>query len=293
MRRHFKYLRPATGAEAVEMKATYGSRSKYWAGGTDLLLQWQRDEVDFDYCIDLTFVPELRGVKQEDDLIRIGATTPLGMLERAGDMHPLVAYLGGVARRMCTPQTRTLATVGGNLCNASPAADLAPPLIALDATARALGRNGIRTIPVADFAIGVNRTALIDDELLFDVTLPTSIPRSAGFERIGRTAVDIALVVAAASVTASDGKIDDARVSLGAIAPTPLRCATAEQLLVGARIGSLNGLLDKAAAHAAEETRPISDIRTTAEYRRHVSRVLVRRALEQAIAEARTEGGSQ
>jgi CO/xanthine dehydrogenase FAD-binding subunit len=292
MRKHLKYLRPATAAEAVDMKASYGDRSRFWAGGTDLLLQWRRNEVDFDYCVDLSFIPELRRLECAGGDLRIGATTSLARLERAGDVHDLAAYLASVARVMCTPQTRTLATLGGNLCNASPAADLAPPLIVLDAQARILGPAGERSVLLSEFFAGVNRTVLDDHELLTEVRVPLKPVRQGGFARVGRTAVDVALVVAAASVSANgNGTITSARISIGSAAPTPLRIQAAEEMLAGADLRALDGLLDQAARRAAEDTRPITDLRTTASYRSEVSRVLVRRSLEMAIAKLDPAGG--
>lgn len=293
MRKHFKYLRPATPAEAVEMKASYGDRSRFWAGGTDLLLQWQRDEVDLDYCIDLSFTSGLDRLERVNGDLRIGATASLAWLERAGDMHPLAAYLASVAKVMCTPQTRTLATVGGNLCNASPAADLAPPLLVLDGEARILGSNGERTVALAEFFTGVNTTVLDEDELLLDVSVPLEPARQTGFGRVGRTVVDIALVVAAASLSSNgDGKIGAARIAIGSVAPTPIRAREAEELLVGADVAELDGLLGEAAVRAAAVTEPISDVRTTAAYRKEVSRVLVERSLADAVSKLRVEGGA-
>ena len=292
MRRHFTYLRPETAAEAVQMKADLDARARYWAGGTDLLLQWRRGEREFDCCIDLTFIDGLDRIDVADGKLRIGALVTLAQLERATDAHPFAAYLASVARVMCTPQTRTLATVGGNLCNASPAADLAPPLMALDGEVRLLGTGGERLIPLDGFFTGVNTTAASDAELLLGIHVPLAPERTTGFRRVGRTSVDVALVVAAATLARNGGnRVGAARIALGSVSPTPIRCRAAEELLADADAGQLDSLIAQAARLAAEATEPISDVRTTAAYRTEVSRVLVERALTAAASELRAEGG--
>jgi carbon-monoxide dehydrogenase medium subunit len=292
MRRHFTYLRPETPAEAVQMKADLGDRARYWAGGTDLLLQWQRGEREFDCCVDITFIDGLDRITFADGTLRIGALASLAQLERANGAHRFGSYLGSVAKVMCTPQTRTLATVGGNLCNASPAADLAPPLLALDAELRVLGPGGERMIGLDGFFTGVNTTALEDAELLLEVCVPLDPERSTGFGRVGRTSVDVALVVAAASLARNGGsRVGAARIALGSVSPTPIRCQAAEELLLDADVAQLDRLVAQAARLAAEATKPITDVRTTAAYRAEVSRVLVERALSAAASKLRAEGG--
>ncbi len=286
MQKTFEYRRPATVEEAVEMKRSYGKSARYWAGGTDLMLLWKRDEADVGCCIDLTPLAELRYIRNGSNEVRIGALATLDDLARATEMNQLMAVLGTTAGVMNTWQTRTLATVGGNVCHASPSADLAPPLIALEAEARVVGCSGERTIPMEDFFQGVNQTAMRDEELLIEIRVPVPpLRREASHKRVTRTVLDIALASAAACLTTDEhGAITDARVSLGAVAPTPIRSRAAEEALLGASLSSLDkGALAEVGRLAAQDTSPISDVRASAEYRRRVSEVLTRRAIEEAV----------
>jgi len=175
---------------------------------------------------------------------------------------------------------RNLATVGGNLCNAAPSADMAPPLLALDAEAVIAGRRGRRAVPLAEFFLGVRRTVLAPDELLVDIRVPRPGPRSGGsyLRHTPRRELDIAVVGVASQLTLADGRCAKARIALAAVAPTPLRAREAEQALEGRPISP--EALAGAATLATEAVRPISDQRGSAEFRRHLVRVLTRRTLE-------------
>ena len=285
MKRPFDYVRPHTVAEAIAMKAEHGDRACYWAGGTDLMLQWRTGEVDVDYCIDLTWVPDLDGIEDGDGAVRIGAMASLDALDQAADMNRLMDVLGYTARLMCTKQTRTIGTVGGNMCNASPGADLSPLFVALDASAVIQGSGGRREVPMENFFTGVNRTALQGDELLYRIVVP--IPedrREASYKRVARTVVDIALVSAAVSVTETGGRVSDARIALGSVAPVPIRVPEAERLLIGCELAGVDEeALAEAGACAAGVAEPISDVRAGAAYRRNMCAVLTRRALADAL----------
>lgn len=286
MRNKFKYLRPSTPEEASKIKAEYGRRAKCLAGGTDLLLQWQRGETDFEYCLDLTFIPELKYIQNIKKELCIGALTTLALLEDAVEENSLKACIRGTVSQMCTPQVRNLATVGGNLCNASPAADLSVLFVALGAQAQILGKSGERSISLEDFFRGVNETVLADDEILTEIRIPLPAFRTGhAFNRVTRTVIDIAQVNTAVSLAAdASGVVVDAKIALGAVAPVPIRAKAAEQMLVGLEILQVDlGLIEMASNQAATEIKPISDIRTSAAYRRYASKVLVRRSIEESI----------
>lgn len=293
MKSTLEYLRPTSVEDAVELKARHGDGGMFWAGGTDLTLDWGRGLVEPDLCIDLTHIPELDYIVVDQDVARIGAMASLAKLERARE-HPLLAFLADVAEVMCTPQTRTLATVGGNLCHASPSADLAAPLLALEATARVRGARGERTVALEDFFAGVKRTSLDPDELLIEVSFRTDAGRQAAFARVARTVVDIALVIAAASlIVGDDGRIQRARVALGSVAQTPFRALDAEELLLGANALALSEeLVDDVARRAADQASPIDDVRAGSAYRTEISRVLVRRALHETARKLQAEGSA-
>ena len=287
--RQFDYLRPDSTDAAIAMKARHGERARYWAGGTDLMLQWRRGEVMIDHCIDLTHLTGLDGIEALPGEIRIGAMATLDDLDQASSMHPVMQALGDTARLMCTKQTRTLATVGGNMCNASPGADLSPLFVALESRCLIQGPNGQREISMEDFLTGVNRTALGAEELLCAIVVP--VPRArreASYRRVARTVVDIALVSAAVSLTADAGTITEARIALGSVAPVPVRVTEGERLLAGRSLDDVDAAhLEEVAGHAATVARPISDVRAGAGYRTRMCPVLVRRALADALGRLR------
>lgn len=286
MRASFEYLRPSSPLEAAAMKREHGDRAVFWAGGTDLVLLWQRSEIDLDYCIDLTHMPELDYITCQEDSIRIGAMASLASLERSADRHHLLAMLSDITKLMCTPQSRTIATVGGNLCNASPAADLSPAFVAVNAEAKIFGASGERSVQMEDFFSGVNATVLEDGELLAEIAIPLPDGRiDASYRRIDRTVVDIALVNASASITVDESnRVTGTRIALGAVAPVILRSPAAEALLEGVDISRVDGaLLEQAGIRASEDAKPISDVRASAAYRTEMVKVMVRRALEDIV----------
>jgi len=279
----FDYHRPADIKEAVSLKRELGDEAVYWAGGTDLVLQCKGGKRRIGHCIDLTALPDLSFVEGVDGGLRVGALTPLSILERLEGHTPHLRTIRDVAALMCTVQTRTIATLGGNLCNASPSADLFVALAAMGATARATGSGGTREIPVDAFMRAPGRTALAGDELLAEVFIPAgSLPHASAYRRIARTVVDIALVSAAASLTLdrSGGQIREARITLGAVAPRVVRATEAEDMLTGRPVSDLTGTFLKAVgAKAAQSASPITDIRASAGYRKDMVAVLVARCL--------------
>jgi carbon-monoxide dehydrogenase medium subunit len=183
---------------------------------------------------------------------------------------------------MCTKQTRTIATVGGNMCHASPSADLTPPFVAMGALAKMLGPNGERDVPLEDFHLGVNQTALAEDEILTEITIPdVSDKVAASYNRVARTVVDIALVSSAVCLKLNgSGEIERAGVALGAVAPSVLRVPDAEEILVGSTLQkTANGLAVDAGEKASRAAMAITDIRASKEYRTDMIAVLTERAV--------------
>ena len=285
MTKPFEYLRPSTSEEAIALKAKYKDRARYWAGGTDLMLQWRAGDVDIDYCIDLTFVPTLNYIENERDGVRIGAMTSLDALDNAASLNQLMEVIGYTARLMCTKQTRTISTVGGNMCNASPGADLSPLFVALDSEATIMGSDGSRTVLMENFFQGVNETILKDEELLVEIRVPVpDHPREACYKRVARTFVDIALISSAVSISSDNGVVTDARISLGSVAPVPIRSRAAEQKLIGSILSEIDDdILEEIGQLAATDASPISDIRAGKEYRLDMCTVLTRRSLEESV----------
>ena len=285
MKKPFEYLRPHTSEEAIAFKAKHKDRAKYWAGGTDLMLQWRAGEVDIDYCIDLTYVPTLNYIKNEQDGVRIGSMASLDDLDYAANLNQLMEVVGYTARLMCTKQTRTISTVGGNMCNASPGADLSPLFVALDSEATIMGSGGSRTVLMENFFQGVNETILKDDELLVEIRVPVSEhPKEACYKRVARTFVDIALISSAVSISSNNGVVTDARISLGSVAPVPIRSRAAEQKLIGLILSEIDDdILEEIGQLATSDASPISDVRAGKVYRLDMCNVLTRRAIEESV----------
>jgi carbon-monoxide dehydrogenase medium subunit len=277
-----EYYRPMTVEEAVSLLAKYGERARPIAGGTDLLVE--KPEVEC--LVDITRLG-LNYVKSEGDHLKIGAATTLSeVLDSKLLKREPYSVLWEEASRMGDPSIRNTATVGGNICSAVPSADFPPGLIALEAKAKILNPTGERTVTLEEFFLGPRKTVLQKGELLAEIQVPPQPARTAAvFLKKGRTRRDIALVNAAVRVTLGlNGACEDARIVLGAVAPTPLRAGKAEALVKGRKLEA--SLVEEAAETASEETRPISDVRASAEYRRELSRVFVKHALTQAADKA-------
>jgi CO/xanthine dehydrogenase FAD-binding subunit len=287
MQTHFKYLRPDSATEAVGMKDEHKDRAIMWAGGTDMVLRWKRHKVDVDYCIDLTYLKDLDYIKVAEDGIRIGAMTSLLTLEKSAHQHSLLKVLSDVTKLMCTPQTRSIATVGGNLCNASPAADLSAPLVALNSQVAITRVDGESLVSLDDFFLGVNHTVATEGGLVTEVIIPLPAGNRVGasYRRIDRTVVDIALVNSGVSVTVdANDEITATGIAMGAVAPVVIRSSAGEQLLVGESIQSLSARkIEQAADRASQDAKPIDDVRASAAYRQAMVKVMARRALEDAV----------
>ncbi|MBI5501483.1 MAG: xanthine dehydrogenase family protein subunit M [Deltaproteobacteria bacterium] len=279
----FEYLAATSVPEALRLLAKFRGRAVLLAGGTDVLVQMRTGKRVPEAVIDIKRVAALGGgVKVErGGRIAIGALTTLADIEHDAKLRRLVPLLPEAVATMASPQVRNRGTIGGNLCNAAPSADTAPPLLALDALVRLHTRKGVRTMPLAEFFTGPGRTALGTDAVLGAILVPKP-PRGlrAAFRKHGvREAMECAVVSVAVAVAKERGTIRHARVVLGAVAPTPLRVPAAEALLVGHPGGPLDLLA--AAGEAADAARPITDVRGSSDYRRDVVRTLVRRALEE------------
>ncbi|MCH7616647.1 MAG: xanthine dehydrogenase family protein subunit M [Chloroflexi bacterium] len=289
--RTFEYKAPETIDEAVSLLKEAGGSARPLAGGTDLVVQLKERATRFPYpatIVSLDRVSELRGIDfSETDGLRLGAGAT--MTDVAG--HPAVreryAALAQGAGVVGSLQTMNMATIGGNVCNAAPSADTAPPLLVYEAEAVIVGPNGRRTLPIAEFFRGPGETALASDELLAELRLP--LPPSgtgAAFQRnTPRKQMDIAVVGVAVALTLSGDTIERARVALGAVAPTPLRATAAEAALQGQTANEET--FAKAAAAAVQDSSPISDLRASAEFRRHLVKVMTARLLAEAANRAK------
>jgi carbon-monoxide dehydrogenase medium subunit len=281
----FDYHEPTSVREAVELGARFGPHGRFLAGGTDLLIQMRRGQIAPRHLISLHRVPGLDAI-ETDGAVTLGALVTHRRLERAPELAGPLQALSEAARVVGGHQIRNVATVGGNIVNASPAADLVPVLLTLDAEVTCLGPGGERSLPLESFASAPGVTTLRPDELLTRVrfSLPAA-PSATAFLKAGRRrAMEISLVCVAARVTldASRERCLGARIALGAVAPTTLRARAAERRLQGQVL--TGATLREAAAAAAGESRPISDVRASARYRALLVATLVERALSRCLA---------
>lgn len=291
--RRFELALPSTVEECVAALAG-GGEVKAVAGGTDLLPQMKNGLVKPATVVDLSGIAALRVLQADGGgALHVGAgvtarAAELADVVRAG--FPALAEGAGV---IGSHQVRNLATIGGNVCNAAPSADVSPPLVALDAIAVVAGPNGRREIPIGDFFLGVRRTALQPGELLVELIVPAQPAGSGGtyLRHTPRRELDIAVVGVASQLTIQDGRCTRVRIALGAVAPVIVRATEAEARLEGQAVTP--ELIAEAAALAVNAARPISDQRGSAEYRRHLVKVLTRRTLQTAFERATGRSSSR
>jgi CO/xanthine dehydrogenase FAD-binding subunit len=282
------YAAPTTVEEAVRALAGASGVAKVLSGGTDLLVQLRSGRARPDLIVDIKKIPEISGIRERDGAFVIGAATPGAVIGECEALRQAWPGVVEAANLIGSTQIQGRATLAGNLCNASPAADSVPALIAARATCVVAGANGRREAPVESIVTGPGRTSLGRDEFIVAFYLPKRPPRSADayLRFIPRTEMDIAVVGAGVSVTLDPaGVCTDARVVLGAVAPTALLVADAAAALIG-RVLDATALdaVDQAARRAC---KPIDDKRGTIEYRIKVAGVMARRAATIACERAR------
>jgi carbon-monoxide dehydrogenase medium subunit len=285
----FDYLQPHDLAEAISFLEREASSPL--AGGTDLIPRIKDKLVSPKSLVNIKGLGELQGVRMKNGSRRIGALTTIRTLETSPAIrheYPLIAQAAAV---LGSVQIRNLATLGGNLCHAVPSAEMATPLLALNAQVSITGPRGKRTMPLESFFLGPRQTVLKSDELLCEVLLPALPERWGGayLKLEHRSAMDLALVGVSAFIALdSKGRCGDCRIALGAVAPTPMRSKQAEQILRGKEI--TEATVAQAGEVSMRESKPIDDHRASASYRRKMVNVLTRRALTQAFAMARGKG---
>lgn len=284
----FEYLAPESVKEACGLLARYGSEAKVLAGGSDLVVKMKHGLLKPRYLVTMKNLDELKGVRYEPGQgVVIGARTTHNQVQANALLREKYASVPGAAGTMAAYQVCNVGTIGGNLVNAVPSADMPPILIALDAKARIVGVNGERTVPVEDFFTGVGKTVLTQDEILAEIIIPDQPTTGSKYIKFGlRRAGALAVVGIASSVVMEGPLAKDVRIVLGAVSPVPMRAKKAEEVLRGKEV--TDELIREAGEAAASESKPISDIRGSAEYRRHLVAVLTRRTLKSAIGEGHT-----
>jgi carbon-monoxide dehydrogenase medium subunit len=276
-----KYLKPRTLEEAIEL-LTKIRGSRVLAGGTDLLVDLKTGRVGAEALVDIGAIRELRGVEDLGDRIRIGAATRLQEIVGSDVVARELPLLRNAVESMGSWQIRNLATVGGNLCNASPAADTAPPLLAYEAELVIVGPRGTRVVPITKFFTGYRRTALEEGEILKEIVIGKRTWSGWSYIKLGRRSGFTLSIVSVAVLTSTRGGVlEDVRIALGSVAPTPIRAYRAEGYLRGREV-SLE-VLERAAEIAREEVSPIDDVRASAWYRREMVYRLTLDALKTSL----------
>ncbi len=280
--KEFEYYEPKDLDEALSLADKYGGRAKILAGGTDLTVLMMRRKLTPEAVINISRIKDLDFVRWNNGSgLKIGALCNLRSIEKSKAVRENYPLLFNAVRLIGSIQIRDMATIGGNLCNASPAADTAPPLLAMDANVKIVGRGGQRTVPLEEFFLGPGKTALGQGEILTEVDAGTLPPGTgSAFAKMGRTPTDISKVSAAVVLRTRGNACDDVRIALGAVAATPIRAKGAEQTLLGKEIS--DEALEATSIAASEDAKPITDVRSTARWRKAAIKYLVRNLLENA-----------
>ena len=278
-----KYIRAASSEECVQILSDYGADAKILAGGTDLIPQMRNGSLHVKVLIDLTRVPEFCCLKKKGEGFFIGTAFRLARLQKCDELTGALSVLCQCAGHVSSMQVRNVATLGGNVCNASPAADVVPGLLLLDAEAKIRGIAGERMLPVAKLLQGPGKTALNDDEIVegFLIKKQASKTGAAYCKYAIRGDCDIAIVGVGGLLTLdASGKIARARLALSGVGPTAVVPNEAQSLLEGQT--PCEGLFREAAELSANASSPITDHRATAHYRLEMVKLWVQEALKQA-----------
>jgi len=282
--RRFAYFAPTTLDEAVALLGRYDGKASVLAGGTDLLVEIKEQLRRPDQIIDIKKIPAMTQLAYHpDDGLKIGALVTTRQIETSPVVLEKYPGLGQAVRELGSIQIRNRATLAGNVCRASPSADTLPPLMADRARVTLYGPRGSRTLALETFFTGPGKTVMRPDELMTEIRLPPPPPRTGkAYIKLGRRkAMELATVGVAVSVTLQENRFREVDIVLGAVAPTPLRALKAEAILRTKEVSE--DLIEKAAIAAMSESKPISNVRASADYRREMVAVLTRRALRQAL----------
>jgi carbon-monoxide dehydrogenase medium subunit len=282
--RPFTHVAPRAIEEVIPLLREDPDETRLLAGGTDLIGAMRLGAERPDRLVSLKGISGLDSIREDGGVLRIGALARISTILASSVVEQRCRALHESTLDFATPQIRSMATIGGNICRSSPGADTVPPLLAYGAELSLIGRDGERTVPLADFFTGPGQNVL-DREVLTEIRLrlPEG-PTGSAFAKLARNSGDLAKVNCAVAVSISDGHCEDVRIALGAVADRPIRARATEEVLRGQKI--TGDALDATARKVREEISPITDVRATASWRSHVSLVLTRRILELAIQRA-------
>ncbi|HBV88352.1 MAG TPA: xanthine dehydrogenase family protein subunit M [Desulfosporosinus sp.] len=284
----FEYLECPTLAEALNCLSKYNGKAKILAGGTDLLIKMKSGLLQCQYLIFVKKIEALNYLISDKKTLRIGPMISLRSIEKNEQVKAYYSALFEAVRSMAATSVKNMATIGGNLCNGSPAADTAPPLLVYGATLKLSSIRGDRIVPVEEFFVGPSQTVLESDELLTEICLPDLGDQiGSSFLKLGRVSADIAKINVAVCLNRTGKSVGNCRIAFGSVAPTPIRIPEAEEILKGQEMS--DELIVKAAKAAAGLIKPITDKRSTNSYRQQVSKVI----LEEGIRSAWQRAGGE
>ena len=277
----FNYYKASTLREALELVDRLED-FKVIAGGTDLVMDLRIGRYKPRNIVDISEIKELDYIVDEGDYVRIGALAKLQNIMESPIVRTKAPVLAEAIYQMASWQIRNVATIGGNLCNASPAADTAPPLMVLEAKLKLVSKNGERIVPVTEFFLGPRKTVLKKNELLAEIIVPYEKDAGSSMIKLGRrSAFTLSIVAVATLVKVENGKFKDVRVALNSVAPKPVRARSVEEALKGKEV-SLEAI-EEASKLVVNDISPISDVRASAEYRREMSIILTRDSLLKSL----------
>lgn len=277
---------PKSVGEAAEMLAHFGEKGRLYAGGTELLLAMKHDLLRYEHLVDIKTVPGLDKIEAKNSSLRIGAAVTHREIEKSAVVRERLPVMAEMAGHIANVRVRSTGTLGGNICFAEPHSDPATLLVALGATAKAQGKSGEKTFSMSEILVGAYETALAADEILtaIEIPLPVKSRRAAylKFQTHERPTLGLALVL---TLDESGRAITDAAAAVGSVAPKPCRSAKAEAFLVGPteKVERQLGDASQALADAAD---PVDDLEGSAEYKRHLIGVYLRRAFTQVLSDS-------
>jgi len=279
----FTLILPTSIEETIKLVAEYRGKAKILAGGTDVLVMMKNGLITSNILIKIGRIKELHFINCSiKNGLALGALSTIRDIERSakiGNMYPLMVE---AARAFGNIQIQNMATVGGNICNASPAGDMIPPLLAMNAEVDLMSSGRRKVVKLMDFFTGPGKSVLKPNEILVGIKAPPlSKKYGSCFIKISRTAEDLSKVSVATVLSVKNGKFKDVRISLGSVAPTPIRAVEAEDFLEGQEIS--DAVIDEAVAIVSDGINPVSDDRSTAVYRKDVACVAIKRAIKKAI----------
>jgi aerobic carbon-monoxide dehydrogenase medium subunit len=274
----FDYTAPESLQDAIGALADGGEDAKLLAGGHSLIPLMKLRLAAPTLLVDLRKVPGLHGVERQDGHWRVGALTPHAVLEHSPDL----GVVSTVAATIADPQVRHRGTIGGSLVHGDSAADLPAAMLITEAEVTLQGQSGQRALPAADLFQDYLTTAVGPDEVLTEIRIPTLDGWGHAYHKFNRRSEDWAMVGVCVVVKASGGTCEDVRIGLTNMGATPLRATAAEDALRGQALSDEN--IAQAAEHAADDTHPPADLNASTEYKRHLARVLTRRAIKDALA---------